>query len=478
MEAELWKLVSSVSSNTSIEKTNPPECFTFILSGSSSSSLFLLQSFDIMPRNGKKQLLPPSDVLSNLPDSVIDDILTRLPLRNVVSTSILLKKWRYNWCRLPQLKLDQTLWKTTEDLMSPTIGFTIILCRLFAVHAGPITKFTLDIPDLITCPTIDHLIYFLSRNGIQHLVLKFPLGNPYKLPSSFFISSSLMHLTLTRCQISPPPIFKGFDRLINLKLRRAIISSESLGSLISHCPLLKNLELTYLDNSNPVEISAHKLKLFVFRGNIHIIHLNNVPLLSNVSYKPKEFSVEAEHDLGKVFEFIPALKNLWWKHDFVHDVHVGPAEVIPTRLPYALNRLKRLNICCITLGEFFDLSFALCLIRSSPNLKEFGIEVVNDVYGYLDGDYDEPVPQDAVDDIPASFLDMTLNYLRTVKIYGVTGAAAEMQLIKVLLAKSPTLVRMVIRPCVMEDKESFKVLAEITKFPRASSEAEVVYSVD
>ncbi|WMV28081.1 hypothetical protein MTR67_021466 [Solanum verrucosum] len=173
-----------------------------------------------------------------------------------------------------------------------------------------------------------------------------------------------MHLTLTRCQISPPPIFKGFDRLINLKLRRAIIS-ESLGSLISHCPLLENLELTYLDNSNPVEISAPKLKSFIFRGNIHIIHLNNVPLLSNVSYKPKEFSVEAEHDLGKIFEFIPALKNLWWKHDFVHDVHVGPAEVIPTRLPYALNRLKRLNICCITLGEFFDLSFALCLIRSS-----------------------------------------------------------------------------------------------------------------
>ncbi|KAK4715293.1 hypothetical protein R3W88_013631 [Solanum pinnatisectum] len=220
-----------------------------------------------------------------------------------------------------------------------------------------------------------------------------------------------MHFTLARCLISPPPVFKGFDRLISLKLRCVIISSKSLGSLISHCPLLENLELTYLDNSNPVEISAPKLKSFVFRGNIRLIHLNNVPLLSNVSYKPKEFSVEAEHDLGKIFEFIPALKNLRWRHDFVH-----------VMLPYTLNRLKRLNICCITLGEFF----ALCLIRSSPNLKEFGIEV----YGYLDGDYDEPVPQDAVDDIPASFSDMTLNNLRTVKIYGVTGAAAEMQLIK------------------------------------------------
>lgn len=95
-----------------------------------------------------------------------------------------------------------------------------------------------------------------------------------------------------------------------------------------------------------------------------------------------------------------------------------------------------------------------------------------DLYNY------ELVPEDVVDEIPASFSDMTFNHLRTVKFYNVTGADAEMQLIKVLLANSPTLVRMVIEPCEMEDKKSFKVLAEITKFQRASSKAEVVYSVD
>ena len=94
------------------------------------------------------------DVLRNLPDSVIDDILTRLTLRNIVRTSILSRKWRYNWHRLPQVKFDQMHWKTTEDL---------------AVHLGPITKFTLD-----------DLIYFLSRIGIQHLVFKPPFrSKPY-----------------------------------------------------------------------------------------------------------------------------------------------------------------------------------------------------------------------------------------------------------------------------------------------------------
>ncbi|KAJ8548094.1 hypothetical protein K7X08_021330 [Anisodus acutangulus] len=181
---------------------------------------------------------------------------------------------------------------------------------------------------------------------------------------------------------------------------------------------------------------------FVFTGNIHFIHLENVPLLSHVSYKPIAFSVEAEHDLTNIFESIPALENLCWNHYHVDDVDTGPAEVIPTRLPSALNCLKRLYISWITLGEFLEFSFALCLIRSSSNLEEIEIKVYVDP----DEEYFEPVPPNAVDEIPASFSDMTFNHLRTVKIYGVAGTEAEMQLIMVLLAKSPALVRMVIKP--------------------------------
>ncbi|PHT45495.1 hypothetical protein CQW23_14653 [Capsicum baccatum] len=187
---------------------------------------------------------------------------------------------------------------------------------------------------------------------------------------------------------------------------------------------------------------------------------------------------KAEHDLAKIFESIPALENFCWEHEHVQGM-VEPAEVIPTRLPSALNCLKRLYISCISLGDFFDLSFALCLIRSSSNLEEIEILVVNYVFDDIGGDYYEFVPQDIVDEIPTSFSDMTVNRLRTVKIYNVTGKMAEMQLMKVLLAKSPALIRMVIQPYeMMKDKRSFNVLAEITKFQRASSKAEVVFNVD
>ena len=53
-----------------------------------------------------------------------------------------------------------------------------------------------------------------------------------------------------------------------------------------------------------------------------------------------------------------------------------------------------------------------------------------------------------------------------------------MQLIKVLLAKSLALVKMVIKPRQMETNKSLNVLAEITKFQQASSKVEVVYLVD
>ena len=53
-----------------------------------------------------------------------------------------------------------------------------------------------------------------------------------------------------------------------------------------------------------------------------------------------------------------------------------------------------------------------------------------------------------------------------------------MQLIKVLLAKSLALVKMVIKHRQMETNESLNVFMEITMPQRASFKAEVVYLVD
>lgn len=86
---------------------------------------------------------------------------------------------------------------------------------------------------------IDNLICYLSRNGIQHLVLQLPKDYEYKLPSSFFTCLQMMHFALHNCLIRPPLAFKGFYRLISLELREVKICYRFLENFISHCPLLE-----------------------------------------------------------------------------------------------------------------------------------------------------------------------------------------------------------------------------------------------
>ncbi|KAH0727159.1 hypothetical protein KY284_003024 [Solanum tuberosum] len=150
----------------------------------------------------------------------------------------------------------------------------------------------------------------------------------------------------------------------------------------------------------------------------------------------------------------------------------GPGEV-PTKPPSALKCLKRLYLSELCFDELVKVAWALCLLRSSPYLEELEIKGPGDLSGELI-DY---VPWWTVDEIPASFSDVTYNYLRTVKIKGLVGAGVGMQLIKVLLAKSPVLLRMVIDPYV-EGDHSLEILAKITKYQRASPQAEVIYNVN
>ncbi|PHU02166.1 hypothetical protein BC332_27417 [Capsicum chinense] len=370
------------------------------------------------------------DVISNLPAHVLDDILICLPLRDVVRTSILSNKWRFNWCRLPALMLDQTLWDTTNESINFVTRFTDIIYHIMAFHVGPITKFTLSIADMENYLKIDYLISFLSRNGIRHLVLQFPKDKPYRLPSSFFTCLQMRHLSLHYCSIQPPSTFEGFDGLTSLELYEVKISSEVLGSLISCSLLLEKLML-------------------------------------QISRRP---------DLSKYFESFPTLEHLHLNYQSVQFLAAGSSD-IATKLSSPLNCLKYLRLSVICLDELVELSIALCLIRSSPYLQDIQMEFD---YLALDDLSILPLSGDVVNEIPASFTGVTLNHLRSVKLVGISGTKTEIEIIKLLLAVCPMLVRMLIQPKMANESAEtrLKVLAEITKFPRASTKAEVDYRLD
>ncbi|KAL7260876.1 hypothetical protein ACSBR1_006529 [Camellia fascicularis] len=157
-----------------------------------------------------------SDIISNLPESVKETILACLPMQDAVRTSVLSRKWRYTWTKLPQLVFDDTF---CSDLFSKTKDkLMTIICQVLLFHHGPIPKFTLSLSGLKSCSEFDQLILLVSKRGIQELNLNIQNGEPYKLPSSLFSCLQLKILTLHSCMFKSPPEFKGFSRLLELEL--------------------------------------------------------------------------------------------------------------------------------------------------------------------------------------------------------------------------------------------------------------------
>ncbi|KAK4707638.1 hypothetical protein R3W88_028563 [Solanum pinnatisectum] len=404
-----------------------------------------------MPPNGRIrcQSLTP-DILTDLPNNVIDIILMRLPCEEAVRTSILAKRWRYHWCRLTKLTLDWSLWRTENDLLNPTYKFTEIISQILTLHEGPLTDFTLDVDNLESCRDIGSFINIVLRNNVQILVLHLPEDS--KLPTSVFTCSQLRYLSLHNCSIHHPSAFEGFDKLISLELCEVTISSELLESIISHCPLLEQLMLDIPKLLNTIEIDAPMLSSFDFTGNISSICLKNVPLLVEVSLAGYQI-MEKDIDFAKVFNSYSAIEYLSLNIACVWFF----ADEAPKRLPFYLNRVKHLHLSHVELKESYTRSCALCLIQSFPHLEYLKIELIVVFKNPLELE---------------RFSDVTFNHLREVEIISFRGTTPEMQLIKILLAKSPVLVKMYIDPAILIDTGS-EILAELVNFQRASPEAEI-----
>ncbi|KAF3649723.1 putative ribonuclease H protein-like [Capsicum annuum] len=204
------------------------------------------------------------------------------------------------------------------------------------------------------------------------------------------------------------------------------------------------------------------LRSFDFDGNITSIFLKNAPLLVKVSLKGYGMNAE-DLNFAKVFESCPALEHLIL--DFTYaEFFAEEGYEAPTRLPFDLS-VKRLYLYMLMRSS--KLSYALCLIRSSPYLESLEIQA----HGRAKND-DRIVKSLELE----HFSDVTFNHLREVKLRCLSGTAPEMQLIKLLLVKSPELVRMLIDIQVDVPLEArLKIHAEVSNFLRASPEAEVVY---
>ncbi|KAK1419806.1 hypothetical protein QVD17_29164 [Tagetes erecta] len=414
------------------------------------------------------------DYISDLPQSIIETILTKLPIRDAVRTSVLSNKWRYKWATLTQLEFDDKCVPSTHDRALAEVYLINFVTRFLFLHDGPIHRFSLSTVYLQSSADVDQWLLFLSRKDVKELVLELGEGEWFRAPSCLFSCKKLVRLELVRCELDPPVSFKGFLNLKYLNLQQVLIAPDAVENLISCCPLLESLTLSYFD-SLELTIRAPNLKYLILEGEFKDICLENTPMLVAISVAMYMTDDIAEHfgqssscNFDKFLGGVPSLERLIGHIYFTKYMSIGNA-LGSTKITY--QRLKVIELYQVSFEDMKEIMVVLRLILSAPNLQELQIS----------GSSNSSPATEATDldfwekECPG---DCTFERLKIVKMTDMSGVPHEMGFIEFLLGNSPILEIMSITPSVYVTDGRLGMLIELLRLKRASAEAEIIFVQD
>ncbi|KAF6160148.1 hypothetical protein GIB67_016584 [Kingdonia uniflora] len=366
-------------------------------------------------------IVPGSTSIGDLPDVVMNNILVRLPIKEVGRTTVLSRNWRYKWATVPELVFDDNIFEENEGTYNKLVD---IVGQVLILHKGPIKRFELRFPNLEDDYSIDRWIVNLCWHGIQNLILDFHSCDyqhyTYKVPVSLFSCHQLSDLELSNCIVKLPHSFKGFKNLKALTLHKTTITEKEFEDLLSGCPRLETLNVE--DDEHPQQ--------------------------------------DKKCNLVNTLGSLPAITKLILEGYALQFLSVGN---LPMKLPRGCDKLKSLNIT-VNFEDMNTIQVMLCLFRSFPTLD--GLYISATYYGNA---------FEHLEDVwnLEDYFDCSFNHLRTVAMNNICGSKLELQLIKCILKNSPELKIMTVEP--EEDTDASKMLIELIRFPRASMHAEIVF---
>ncbi|CAJ2635382.1 unnamed protein product [Trifolium pratense] len=414
------------------------------------------------------------DRISCLPGHVIDQIISSLPIREAGRTSVLSSQWRNKWHTMPNLVFDKHCVSiaASQDPSIFNIEFLRIVDHVLLLHSGPITKFEISNykhSHINFSPDINRWILYLIGRSIKELVLDVLLDEHYKIPWCLFSCQSLQRLQLNSCLLKPPTTFEGWRNLKYLRLDYVTITQDALEKLISDCPLLQSLVLLDIDVTE-INIHAPNLKHFDINGKFEDIIFDKTFQLVTV-YVDLSLYSNSKNNQSRLQRCSSYLLKFFYHQRRIQTLGIHnyslkylAAGYVPIKLPTPCIYLDDLFLC-INFNDLKEISAALCLLRSSPNLRklEISARIEEQTVLLTSTSY-------CWEDI-FSRKAMPIK-VRHMMIDGISGTKSELDFIKFLLLYSPVLEKMIV-------KTSGNVTPELTKaliqFKRGSVEAEVIW---
>ncbi|GMY31382.1 f-box/lrr-repeat protein [Fagus crenata] len=212
------------------------------------------------------------DRISNLPYNVLIHILSFLPTKHAVGTSILSTKWKNLWTSVPNLDFEDDLLLQgrrpgNESIGDLRVSFLSFVDRVLILHNAPnIHRFRLKCGQNFKSSHVNAWIYAALLRYAQELDLCVPMKNYKSLHCDLFRSKSLVYLKLGTKFVLNVPAFVRLPCLRTLHLNSIeFLDDHSTHKLISSCPVLEKLfiEECGMKNIRCFNISAPALKCLI-----------------------------------------------------------------------------------------------------------------------------------------------------------------------------------------------------------------------
>lgn len=217
------------------------------------------------------------DRLSELPDSLISHILGLLPMRYVVRTSILSKRWKNLWTTVPCLSFDNHR-DEAADRVRNFVNRALMFWRGTKIRKFKIDFWSSVVPLLFS--DIDLWVRFAMENEAQELCVH--LGGYYKdellwVPHYLYSSSSLQVLSLKCFNIQVNGNVQ-WNHLKSLSIDGQRGNQHLIGEVLSGSPQLEVFVLALKENGEDLSIRSGSLKRLSIKKYRDICWMDSEPL--------------------------------------------------------------------------------------------------------------------------------------------------------------------------------------------------------
>ncbi|XP_050215668.1 putative F-box/FBD/LRR-repeat protein At5g22670 isoform X2 [Mercurialis annua] len=425
------------------------------------------------------------DIISSLPSAVICRILSFMPTKDAVGTSILSRKWRYAWIAVPVLDFDITLpFNEGTPKQSEEKCFKQFVNRVLILRCDKIETLRLKVIN-ISERLYDHVNLWIC-SAVMRNVEELDLDcKSFELPQILFSCKTIKILKLRQHKDKDFKIIESVS-LPRLKVLHLLaFSAANLEKILSGSPVLEELvvrrdssdyltislnvvssslkRLTIYQNTirrgvdiRRVVVNAPKLEFFelddFFSGYFTVMKVSS-PIKAVIDVR----SSCKNHAL-RILKRIPNVSDLCLSAYTVQALLRGSDEKFPR-----FNFLTRLEMTAYENGWFMLPK----ILKWSPNLEAltlYSYEIDDDGYEFLD---------DTIFNEEMSVPSCLLSSLESLELKRFEGDEAEMEVLEYFLKNASMLKILKISVTVGVEKEA-EILRMLLTFPRASPKCKIV----